>query len=39
MLGTLDVAVVAATIATGATVKEVGEANAWLTADDCLAGN
>jgi len=37
IVGTLEDAVVTAIIATGATVKDVSEAYAWLTADDPLA--
>jgi hypothetical protein len=36
IVGTLDDALVAAIIATGATIKDVSEAHAWLTADDSL---
>jgi hypothetical protein len=36
IVGTLDDAVVAAIIAKGATIKDVSEAYAWLTADDSL---
>ena len=37
IVGPLDDAVVAAIFATGATVKDVTEAYAWLTANDSLA--
>jgi hypothetical protein len=37
IVGPLDDSVVAAIVATGATVEEVAEAYAWLTADDSLS--